>query len=66
VAVINGSEETARSLISHGCNIEIGDEDGDTPLDYAITWGKANMQPLIREGLEAQKSAPLQSTIPES
>jgi ankyrin repeat protein len=66
VAVINGSEETARSLISHGCNIEIGDEDGDTPLDYAITWGKANMQPLIREALEAQKSAPLQSTIPES
>ena len=34
-AVITGNEEGARSLISHGCNIDIGDDDGDSPLDTA-------------------------------
>jgi len=55
VAVIDGNEEGARSLISHGCNIEIGDNDGDTPLDTALMKGKANMQTLIREALETRK-----------
>jgi ankyrin repeat protein len=55
VAVIAGNEEWARSLINRGCNIEIGDDDGDTPLDIAIMMGNANMQTLIREALETRK-----------
>jgi ankyrin repeat protein len=55
VAVTAGNEEGARSLISHGCNIEIGDNDGDTPLNNAIMLGNANMQTLIREVVETQK-----------
>jgi ankyrin repeat protein len=51
VAVIVGNEEWARSLISRGCNIEIGDADGDTPLNTALMMGKVNMQTLIREAL---------------
>jgi len=53
-AVIDRNEEGARSLISHGCNIEIGDNDGDTPLDNALMMGNANMQTLIREALETR------------
>jgi ankyrin repeat protein len=59
VAVIAGNEEEARSLISHGCNIEIGDADGDTPLNTALMKGKANMQTLIREALETRKQTSL-------
>jgi cytohesin len=59
VAVIAGNEEGARSLISHGCNIEIGDNDGDTPLNTALMRGKVNMQTLIREALETRKQTSL-------
>jgi ankyrin repeat protein len=59
VAVIDGDEEGARSLISRGCNIEIGDNDGDTPLNTTLMKGKVNMQTLIREALETRKQTSL-------
>ena len=65
VSVLDGNEVAARSLISRGCNIEIGDDDGDTPLDTAIMKGNSNMQTLIRDALEARKSIALGPTIPE-
>jgi ankyrin repeat protein len=60
-----GDEEVARSLIQRGCNIEIGDDDGDTPLDIAIMKGDLSMQNLIRQALDAQKSTSSGSTIPK-
>jgi ankyrin repeat protein len=54
VAVINRNEEAARSLINHGCNIDIADDDGDTPLDGALMMGNVNLQTLIREALETR------------
>jgi ankyrin repeat protein len=65
VAVLDGDEEAARSLIRRCCNIEIGDDDGDTPLDAAIMKGNLNMQTLIRQALETRKSTSSESTKPE-
>ncbi len=49
-----GSLEVARLLLAHGASAGRRDSGGDTPLDYAIRAGRADIARLLRRALAAE------------
>ena len=48
IAVEHGDLHMAELLVSHGARIDIGDEDGYTPLDYAEREGNVKMISFLK------------------
>ena len=48
-AAWKGHKEIAELLIAKGADVNVKDEDGDTPLDYAITFKRTELADLLRK-----------------
>ena len=58
VAVLSGRTEMVRFLLSRGARTDLPDEDGRTPLDWALKQGKTEIAQLLRVAMGLPATQP--------